>query len=112
MGRRWGEVGDETAGVGWIATLCLLPLAAVAALIVYEADSVSNAVLVPAAVVTAIAIVAIAIAFTTFSGILTAAAYAYAVSGKVPSPFGAALMNELFEKGAPPVPADKPAEGA
>jgi hypothetical protein len=106
---RWGEVGEEVAGVGWIALLCLLPPGAIAGLIVYAAGSVSNAVLVPAAVVTALAIVAIAIAFTAFSAILSAAAYAHAVSGTVPSPFGAELMDELFEKEPPPAPADKPA---
>jgi len=108
---RWGEVGGVAAGVRWIAILCLLPPGAIAALIVYKAGDISSAVLVPAAVVTALAIVAIAIAFTAFSAIFAAAAYAHAVSGATPSPFGADLMVELFEKEPPDTQAqaDKPA---
>jgi hypothetical protein len=108
---RWGDVGDKAAGVGWIAVLWLLPPAVVAGLIVYAAGTVSDAVLVPAAVVTTLAIVAIVIAFTTFDGILAAAGYAYAVSGKAPRPFSVELMDALFEKEPPPAQADPPAQG-
>jgi hypothetical protein len=110
ISERWGDIEEESGGIGWIAFVCLLPLAGIAALIIYKAGSVSNAVLVPAAIITVLGIVAIAISFTALSAIFMAAAYAYAVTGVTPAPYDEDLMSELFEKpeAVKPDPADKP----
>jgi len=108
---RWGDIDEEASGIGWIALLCLLPFGAAAALIIYEAGGISNAILVPAAIITVLGVVAIAITFTALSAVFMAAAYAYAVTGATPVSFSAELISGLFEKEASdqPAQADKPA---